>query len=137
MAKRVTQPKNKSFTCLVADDSEFARKNIGKIVSMIGGKVIGEAKNGEEAVDLYFRVKPDLMLLDVTMPQLNGVEALRNIMGRDKIAKVIMVSSVGHKEMVMKAIELGAKHFITKPYNPGYAGLIIKSVIQNGEGGNQ
>ena len=125
---------SKSFTCLVADDSAFARKNISKVVSMVGGNVVGEAKNGTEAVDLYFRLNPDLLLLDITMPELDGIGTLRKIMGQKKDAKVIIVSSTGHKEMVWKAVCLGSKHFITKPFNPAYAGMIIRSVISGEEG---
>jgi two-component system chemotaxis response regulator CheY len=108
----------------------FARKNIARIVSGIGGNVIGEARNGTEAVDLYFKLAPDIVFLDITMPELDGVETLRRIIEKDSNAKVIIVSSIGHKEMVWKAICLGAKHYITKPYNPSYAGMVIKSVIK-------
>lgn len=133
MAQFDNDTNNKTFKCIVADDSEFARKNISKIVSMIGGYVVGEAKNGLEVVDLYFRVKPDLVLLDITMPQLDGVDALRKIIEMDKNARVIIVSSLGHKEMVWKAICLGARHYVTKPYNPGYVAMIIKSVLGHGK----
>ncbi|MEK6692745.1 MAG: response regulator [Nitrospirota bacterium] len=127
----------KGFKCLIADDSEFARKNIAKIVSGIGGNVIGEARNGMEAVELYFKLAPDIMLLDITMPELDGVETLRRIIEKDSNAKVIIVSSIGHKEMVWKAICLGAKHYITKPYNPSYAGMVIKSVFKEENGGQE
>jgi two-component system chemotaxis response regulator CheY len=125
----------KAFRCLIADDSMFARKHIGKIVSIIGGEVVGEATNGKEAVELYFRLHPDLVLLDITMPELDGVDALRAILEGDRNARVIMVSSIGHREMVYKAISLGAKHFVTKPYEPDYASMIIKSILnrENGE----
>lgn len=120
---------DRAFTCLVADDSLFARKNIATIVSRIGGRVIGEAKNGMEAVELYNNLNPDLVLMDITMPEVDGIEALRKIMEKDKGARVIIVSSVGHKEMVWKALCLGARHFCNKPYDPDYAALIIKSVV--------
>jgi two-component system, chemotaxis family, chemotaxis protein CheY len=120
-----------SFTCLVADDSLFARKNIGKIVSRIGGRMIGEAVNGLEAVKLYNQLKPDLVLLDVTMPELDGIEALRKIMENDNGAKVIMVTSLGHKEMIWKALRLGAKHLLNKPYAPDHATMIIKWVLED------
>lgn len=122
------------FTCLVADDSLFARKNIGKIVSRIGGRVIGEAANGMEAIELYGQLNPDLVLMDITMPELDGIEALRKIREMDNCALVIMVSSLGHKEMMWKAISLGARHFFSKPYSPDYATMIIKSVLAKKEG---
>ncbi len=120
----------RSFRCLIADDSLFARKHIGKIVSVLGGVVVGEATNGKEAVELYFRLRPDLVLLDITMPELDGVDTLKKILEGDRNATVIMVSSIGHREMVHKAITLGAKHFVTKPYEPDYAGMIIRSILR-------
>lgn len=127
----------KTFSCLVADDSVFARKNAGTIVSRVGGSVVGEAANGNEAFDLYCKLKPDLLLLDITMPALDGVDTLRKIMEMDRNAKVIMVSSIGHKEMVMRALSLGAKHFVIKPYDHGHAGMIIRFVIDEGSGGTK
>jgi len=124
-----------AFRCLVADDSEFARGNIARVIEKLGGSVVGEAGSGEEAVALFGRLRPDLVLLDITMPELDGVEALRRIRDQDGAAKVIMVSSLGHKEMVWQAIRLGARHFITKPFTPEYAGLVIGSVLAGEAGG--
>lgn len=123
-----------AFTCIVADDSEFARKNIAKVVATIGGTVLGEAKNGVEAIDLYFKLNPDILLLDITMPQLDGIATLTRIIEKDKNARIIIVSSTGHKEMVWKAICTGAKHFITKPYRPDYASMIIMDVVEKKDG---
>lgn len=117
------------FRCLIADDSLFARRNIARIISAIGGEVVAEACNGKEAVDLYEKLNPDLVLLDITMPEMDGVDTLRRIIAANRHAKVIMISSVGHKELVWKAISLGASHFVTKPYSPEYAGMIIQSVV--------
>lgn len=124
-----------AFRCLVADDSDFARWNITRIVKKLGGTIVGEARSGNEAAALFRTLRPDLVLLDITMPELDGVEALRQIRDQDGEAKVIMVSSLGHKEMVWKAIRLGAKHFITKPFTPEYASLVIKSVLAGESGG--
>jgi two-component system chemotaxis response regulator CheY len=124
-----------NFRCLIADDSAFARKNIALVLEQLGGHVVGEATNGIEALALYGQLRPDLVLLDITMPQLDGVETLRKIMEQDKDAKVIIVSSVGHKEMVWKAICLGAKSFVTKPYKPDYAGMVIRDVVAGPGGG--
>lgn len=118
-----------TFKCLIADDSEFARKNIAKIVSLQGGSVVGEAATGTEAVALYSSLSPDLVLLDITMPELSGIDSLRKIMQIDKEAKVIVVSSLGNKDMVMQALRHGASHFITKPYDPSFVGMIIKAVL--------
>lgn len=123
------------FRCLVVDDSAFARQNISGIVNKAGGDVVGQARNGIEALELFGKLNPDLVLLDITMPELDGIETLRKIMEEDRNAKVVIMSSVGHKEMIWKALTLGAKHFVTKPYDPGYAGMIIKSVVQGTNGG--
>jgi two-component system chemotaxis response regulator CheY len=125
------------FRCLIADDSAYARRNIAIVLEKLGGDVVGEAANGLEAVDLYARLRPDLVVLDITMPQLDGIEALRRIMENDNNARVIIVSSIGHKEMIWKALCLGAKSFVTKPYNPDYARLIIHDVIRGETGGVQ
>ena len=117
----------------MADDSAFARRTIGLVLEKAGGSIVGEAGNGREAVDLYTRLRPDLVVIEITMPELDGVEALRRIMAQDKKARVIMVSSIGHKEMVWKAICLGAKSFVTKPFSPEYAGLVITEVINAAE----
>ena len=123
------------FKCLVADDSAYARKNIGAIIAQLGGSVVAEASNGQEAVELYHTLHPDLVLLDITMPVLDGVETLRKIMAEDKTATVVMVSALGHKEMVWKALCLGAKNFVTKPYSPDYAAMIIKDAVLGRPGG--
>ncbi len=134
MDRRTEYAEHGNFRCLVADDSAFARRNIACVLEKAGGDVVGEAVNGFEAVDLYTKLRPDLVVLDITMPQLDGVEALRRIMDHDKNAKVIIVSSMGHKEMVWKAICLGAKSFVTKPYSPDYARLIIHEVLNSKAG---
>jgi two-component system chemotaxis response regulator CheY len=129
MAHSVADTGKTAFRCIVADDSTFARKNITTVLEKLGGSVVGEASNGVEALALYRSLHPDLVLLDITMPQLDGVETLRRIIEQDKNARVIIVSSIGHKEMVWKAICLGAKSFVTKPYDPDYAGMIIQEVV--------
>ena len=103
--------------------------NAKKIVNNSGGKVVGEAKDGKKAVELYAELGPDLVLLDITMPVQDGIDALSRIMELNSEAKVVIVSSLGNKEMVKKALSIGAKHFVTKPFNPEYVAEIIRSVI--------
>lgn len=134
MDRSIADNGNRKFRCLVADDSAFARRSIALILEKLGGNIVGEAADGLEAVLLYARLRPDLVVLDITMPQLDGVEALRRIMDHDKEARVVIVSSIGHKEMVWKAICLGAKSFVTKPYSADYASMVIHDVIR-GTGG--
>ncbi len=127
----------RTITCLVADDSQFARKNVAAIVAKLGGSIVGEAKNGVEALELFSSLSPDLVLLDITMPQLDGIGTLRAIMERNPGAKVVIISSLGNKDMVWKAIGLGAKSFLTKPLNADYAALVIGDVVRGESGGTR
>ncbi len=81
-----------------------------------GYEVVGEAKNGKEAVDEYAKLKPDLVTMDITMPEMNGVEALRLIRQMDPTAKVIICSAMGQRDMVLDAISSGARDFVVKPF---------------------
>lgn len=135
MAQLMTHVQDKEFRCLVADDSVFARRNIGNIVRKLGGTVAAEACDGKEAVDLYARIRPDLVILDITMPVQDGVETLKKIRELDANAKVIIISSLGHKEVIWQALCLGAKNFVTKPYNADYAAMMIKAVVDGDDRG--
>lgn len=135
MTRSEADPANKSFTCIVIDDSDFARMNLGKIVTRIGGEVVGEAKDGQDALGLYKEHSPDIVLLDITMPVVDGLEALGNIMEHDNDASIIIVSSLGNKEMIKEALKKGAKQFITKPFQPDHVAMIIRSVAGVGEDG--
>lgn len=122
------------YRFLLVDDSEFARKNIARVVSMLGGEIAGEAATGREAVEKYHTIRPDVVLMDITMPEMEGVDAVSEIIKKDRQATIIMVSSLGHKDMVKKALNNGAKHFITKPVQAEYAVKIVRSVLEgNGE----
>lgn len=108
MAKRV----------LVADDALFMRVTLKKILSESGFEIVGEAANGNEAVKLYQELKPDVVTMDITMPGLDGISALKQIRALDPEAKVIMCTAMGQRNMVVEAIQSGAKDFIVKPYQP-------------------
>jgi two-component system chemotaxis response regulator CheY len=123
-----------SFRVLIADDSEFARKKMNLFVSKLGGVVIGEAGNGHEAIDLYFKLRPDIVLMDITMPGMEGTEAVERIVASDPGAVIIIISALGHKSMLEKAITVGAKHFITKPIQFEYAAEIVRSVLDDRAG---
>ncbi len=118
------------YKFLLVDDSEFARKNIARVVSMLGGVIAGEASTGREAVEKYQQIRPDVVLMDITMPEMEGVDAVSEIIKKDSQATIIMVSSLGHKGLVKKALGLGAKHFITKPVQAEYAVKIVRSVLE-------
>lgn len=111
----MSESRRKTFNYLVVDDSEFARKSLIKVLTGIGGRLVGEAASGEDAVRKYRMLKPDIVFMDITMPGMEGMDALDMILKEDKSAKIVMVSSLGHNELVKNALRRGAKHFITKP----------------------
>ena len=114
---------------LVVDDSLFARKNISKLVQQFGGEVAGEANNGVEAIAEYDRTQPDLVLMDITMPQMEGIEAAERIVRQHPAARIVMVSSVGYQENVVAALQKGAKHFVQKPVKPEVLYEVVKYVL--------
>lgn len=101
---------------LVVDDAAFMRMMIREILVKNGYEVCGEANDGTQAVDKYKELKPDLVTMDITMPEMDGIQALREIRKVDPDAKVIMCSAMGQQAMVIDAIQAGAKDFIVKPF---------------------
>lgn len=101
---------------LIVDDAAFMRMMIKNIVTEHGYEVAGEAENGSVAVQLYKETKPDLVTMDITMPEMDGVQAVRAIRQIDPNANIIMISAMGQQAMVMEAIQAGAKDFIVKPF---------------------
>ncbi len=118
------------FRFLVVDDSQFMRKQVVRIIQQIGGEVAAEAENGEQAIQMYQQFQPDMVTMDITMPILNGVEALRGIIEIDKNALVIMVTAIGHETIVKQAIMLGAKHFVVKPFKPSDVSQTLISLLK-------
>lgn len=103
---------------LIADDAAIMRAMIKNILTDNGFEVVGEAADGQQAVDMYLELKPDIMTMDIVMPKLDGVNAVKTILGQDPTAKIVMCSSLGQQQMVVDAIRAGAKAFITKPFEP-------------------
>jgi two-component system, chemotaxis family, chemotaxis protein CheY len=103
---------------LVVDDAAFMRKMVSDALAKGGHEVIGEAGNGVEAVERFQELRPDLMTLDITMPEKDGLAALADIMAADPSAKVVMCSALGQESKVLEAIKLGAKDFVVKPFQP-------------------
>ena len=101
---------------LVVDDAAFMRKMVTDALTKGGHEVIGEAGNGTEAVEQYQTLKPDLTTLDITMPEKDGLSALKDIIALDPSAKVIMCSALGQESKVLESIKLGAKDFVVKPF---------------------
>lgn len=102
---------------LVVDDSLIMRRNISKIIESLGHRVVGEAKDGLESITLYSKLKPDLVTMDITMPEMDGITAVKELKKIDKNAKIIMVTSHGQEEMVIHAIRNGASGYLLKPIN--------------------
>lgn len=102
---------------LVVDDANFLRMTLSTILNKKQHEIVGEAEDGEEAVRLYQELKPDIVTIDITMPVMNGIEAIKEIMQIDKDALIIVCSAMGQQKVVVEAIELGAKDFIIKPFD--------------------
>ena len=114
---------------LIVDDAAFMRMMIKDILTKNGYGIAAEAKNGKIAVDKYNETKPDLVLMDITMPEMDGIQALKAIKGNDPNAKVIMCSAMGQQAMVIEAIQSGAKDFIVKPFQADRVLEAVKKVV--------
>jgi len=114
---------------LICDDAAFMRMMIKDILTKNGYNVAGEAENGAIAVSKYNELKPDLVLMDITMPEMDGIQALKKIKGNDPNSQVIMCSAMGQQAMVIEAIQAGAKDFIVKPFQADRVIEAVKKVI--------
>ena len=101
---------------LLCDDAAFMRMMLKNVLTEHGYEVVGEAANGAEGVEKYSQLKPDLVMMDITMPEMNGIDALKKIKENDSNANVIMCSAMGQQAMVIESIQAGAKDFIVKPF---------------------
>ena len=107
-----------SHTVLVCDDAIFMRTMIGDILTQAGFEIVGEAESGLQAVQKYRELKPDLVTMDIVMPDMGGIEAVREICKQDPDAKILMCSAMGQQALVVEAIQAGAKDFVVKPFQP-------------------
>ena len=114
---------------LICDDAAFMRMMIKDILTKNGYNVAGEAENGAKAVEKYNEIKPDLVLMDITMPEMDGIQALKAIKQADASATVIMCSAMGQQAMVIEAIQAGAKDFIVKPFQAERVIEAVKKVV--------
>lgn len=114
---------------LIVDDAAFMRMMIKDILTKNGYNIAGEAENGAKAVEKYNELKPDLVLMDITMPEMDGIEALKKIKAGDPNAMVIMCSAMGQQAMVIESIQSGAKDFIVKPFQADRVIEAVKKVI--------
>lgn len=114
---------------LIVDDAAFMRMMLKDILTKYGYDVIGEAPNGVKAVEIYKAEKPDVVTMDITMPEMDGIQAVKEIKAFDPGAKIIMCSAMGQQAMVMEAIKSGAKDFIVKPFQPERVLEALKKVL--------
>lgn len=116
---------------LIVDDAAFMRMMIKDILEKNGFEVVGEANNGIKAVELYKKEIPDVVTMDITMPDMDGIEAVKQIRAIDANAKIIMCSAMGQQTMVMDAIKAGARDFIVKPFQPDRVLEAINKVVSS------
>jgi len=114
---------------LVVDDAAFMRMMLKDILTQNGYEVAGEAENGIPAIKLYQELKPDLVTMDIIMPEMNGIEAVKGIIGFDPQAKILMVSAMGQQFLVKEAIQAGAKDFIVKPFQPAKVVDALEKIV--------
>ncbi|WMC92369.1 response regulator [Kineothrix sp. MB12-C1] len=113
---------------LIADDTMFMRYILKDMLVENGFEVVGEAVDGEDAIFKYKELKPDIVTMDITMPNVSGIKALQEIVNFDNRAKVVMISSMGQKELVSQAIISGAKSFIIKPFKVEHVVKILNQL---------
>jgi two-component system, chemotaxis family, chemotaxis protein CheY len=103
---------------LIVDDAMFMRVTLRNILTKEGHEIVGESDNGEDAVARYLELRPDIVTMDITMPKMDGIAAVRGILAADPTARIVMCTAMGQKNMVLEAIQAGAKDFIVKPFQP-------------------
>jgi len=116
---------------LVVDDAIFMRKMISDILEGHGMEIVGEADNGQLAVEKYKELKPDLVMMDIIMPEMNGIDAVREIMAADSQARIVMCSALGQQALVQEALSAGAKDFLIKPFNPSRVVEVVNRVLNH------
>lgn len=114
---------------LIVDDASFMRMMIKDILTKNGFEVVGEAENGAKAIEKFKELNPELVIMDITMPEMDGIQAVREIKNIDKDAKIVMCSAMGQQAMVIEAIQAGAKDFIVKPFQADRVIEAVKKVL--------
>jgi two-component system chemotaxis response regulator CheY len=111
------------------DDAIFMRKMISDILVNNGMEIVGEADTGSGAVEQYAALKPDLVTMDIIMPEMNGIDAVRKIITADSHARIVMCSALGQQALVQEALAAGAKDFLIKPFNPSRVIEVVSKVL--------
>ena len=118
-----------SSTVLVCDDAVFMRTMVSDILSQAGFTVVGEAENGKQAVEKYRQLKPDLVTMDIIMPEMGGIEAVKQITTMDPGARILMCSAMGQQALVQEALQAGARDFVVKPFQPSRVLEAVQRVL--------
>ncbi len=119
---------------LIVDDSKFMRKMLSDILTEEGHQIVGEAENAMEARELYIKLKPDLVTLDIIMPEVEGIDAISALKGMIKanpLAKVVMISAMGQEKVVEDCIRAGARDFIVKPFQSSNVAEVVRAVLKS------
>jgi len=114
---------------LIVDDAAFMRMMIRDVLTKNGFEIVGEAENGQKAIEKYKELTPELVIMDITMPEVDGIQAVKEIKKADASAKIIMCSAMGQQAMVIEAIQAGAKDFIVKPFQADRVVEAVKKVL--------
>ncbi|SDF05067.1 response regulator [Sporomusa acidovorans] len=114
---------------LICDDSAFMRMMLKKMITDLGHEVVAEAGDGKQAVQLYRQFTPDLVTMDITMPVMDGIQAVKHIHEEDPLARIIMVTAIGQRSIISDAIKAGASSFIVKPFDPEQVEETINKVL--------
>lgn len=114
---------------LIADDLKFIKLVLRDLVEKAGFRVVGEASNGEEAIELYQDKRPDVVLMDITMPKVDGLTAMKEILKIDPEAKIIVCSALGQQSLIVQALQMGARDFIVKPFREERVVASIKKIL--------
>ncbi len=118
------------FTFLIVDDSKFARRSLIKLVEQIGGEVVGEAASGAEALERHENLEPDVVTMDLSLPDVDGIILVRKMMGVNPNTLIVLSSGISHEEIIEEALRAGGEHFISKPMNTEKAKEIIEWVLK-------
>ena len=118
-----------SHSVLVCDDAIFMRTMISDILTQAGFEIVGEAESGSQAVEKYRQLKPDLVTMDIVMPDMVGIDAVREICRDNPDAKILMCSAMGQQALVVEAIQAGAKDFVVKPFQPSRVLEAVQRVL--------
>ena len=118
-----------NYTVLVCDDAIFMRTMVSDILEKAGFEVLGQAESGLQAVEKYKQLKPDFVTMDIVMPEMGGIDAVREIRKLDPNAKILMCSAMGQQALVVEAIQAGAKDFVVKPFQPSRVLEAVQRVL--------